>query len=78
MEDVNISILLPDLIIPVKNINAIGTSPFWVMGILAILAFKKDRVGNMRKKYKLTIFTMLFVLLIISVWLMMFSILTHW
>jgi len=58
--------------------SIVGTSPFWIMGILAIFTFKKDKFKNMRKEYKLTIFTILTVAIIITVWFMMFGILTHW
>ncbi len=31
----------------------VGTSPFWIMGILAVFAFKKDKFEKMKKEYKL-------------------------
>jgi len=42
------------------------TSPFWVMGILAIFAFKKDKFENMKKEYKLMILAILLLVIIIG------------
>lgn len=50
-----------------------GTSSFWIMGILAVFVFKKDKFENMKKEYKLTIFTTLTVAIIVTIWFMMFT-----
>ena len=55
-----------------------GTSPFWIMGISAVFAFKKDKFENMKKEYKMAIVMILAVVTVVTVWLMIFSFLTHW
>lgn len=55
-----------------------GTSMFWIMGILAVFAFKKNKYETMKKEYKLMILTLLGVIVITTMWFMMFAIFTYW
>ena len=50
-----------------------GTSMFWIMGIFAVFAFNKDKFENMKKEYKLTIFTIMTVVIIPLMWFVLFT-----
>jgi len=62
----------PDIFI-IKKIA--GTSTFWIMGIMAVFAYNKDRLENMKKEYKLTIFTIMTVVIILQLWSVLFALL---
>jgi len=40
------------------------TSPFWIMGILSLLTFKKDRFENMEKNVVILLIILMFSLLV--------------
>ena len=50
-----------------------GTSMFWIMGVFAVFAFNKDKFENMKREYKLTIFTIMTVVIIALMWFVLFS-----
>ena len=50
-----------------------GTSMFWIMGVFAVFAFNKDKFENMKKGYKLTIFSIMTVVIIALMWSVLFA-----
>ena len=52
-----------------------GTSMFWIMGVFAVFAFNKDEFEDMKKEYKLTICTIMTVIIIALTWFVLFTLL---
>ena len=50
-----------------------GTSIFWIMGIFAVFAFNKDKFENMKNEYKLTIFIIMTVVIVLQLWFVLFD-----
>ena len=68
--------LPPANYIPIFIFRSIaGTSPFWIMGILAVFSSYKDKIETMKRENKLTIFTIMTVVIMVNVWFVLFGIL---
>lgn len=68
--------LPPANYIPIFMFRSIaGTSPFWIMGVSAVSSFDKDKIENMKMENKLTIFTIMTIVIMVTVWSVLFGIL---
>ncbi len=54
------------------------TSTLWIMGILSLFTFKKDRFENIKKGYKVTVFTILTAITITPALYVLYGTITHW